>query len=177
MPPRLQTDRLFALPEAPPRFTLKIMMPDAHITPYDKLIQELRARGFRITTPRAWTLRVLSEAGGHMTSEQVFQRLHEHAIQVDEATVYRTLQWLADNRIVARTNLGLGADVFSLYDAPHHHLICLHCRAIIEIDDSVFADLRTHLLAEHGFTPQMDHFAIFGLCKQCQSEVGNQAAD
>jgi Fur family transcriptional regulator, ferric uptake regulator len=141
------------------------------------MIQELRARGFRITTPRCWTLRVLSEQGGHMTSDEVYQRLCEHHIQVDEATVYRTLQWLADNRIVTRTNLGLGADVFSLYDEPHHHLICLNCRAIIEIDDSVFADLRDHLRRAHGFVPQMDHFAIFGMCQQCQSQTHDQAAD
>src|SRR5688572_20003399 len=105
MPPWLQTDRLFALPEAWQRFTLDLSMPDHSTTHYDRLIQELRTRGFRITTPRCWTLRVLSEQSGHMTSEQVYQRLHEHDIQVDEATVYRTLQWLADNRIVTRTNL------------------------------------------------------------------------
>jgi Fur family transcriptional regulator, ferric uptake regulator len=159
------------------RFTLNSDMSDQSVTPYEKLIQELRARGFRITTPRSWTLRVLSEEGGHMTSEQVYQRLHKHDIQVDEATVYRTLQWLADNRIVARTNLGLGADVFSLYDTPHHHLICLNCRGSIEIDDSVFADLRTYLREAHGFVPEMDHFAIFGLCKECQSQADAQAAD
>jgi Fur family transcriptional regulator, ferric uptake regulator len=150
-------------------------MPDHPTTLYDRLIQELRARGFRITTPRCWTLRVLSEQSGHMTSDQVYQRLREHDIQVDEATVYRTLQWLADNRIVTRTNLGLGADVFSLYDEPHHHLICLNCRATIEIDDSIFVDLRAHLRNAHGFTPQMDHFAIFGMCQQCQAQ--DQAAD
>jgi Fur family transcriptional regulator, ferric uptake regulator len=152
-------------------------MPDNSINHYHRLIQELRARGFRITTPRCWTLRVLSEQSGHMTSEQVYQSLHEYDIQVDEATVYRTLQWLADNRIVTRTNLGLGADVFSLYHEPHHHLVCLNCRATIEIDDSVFADLRSDLRKAHGFVPQMDHFAIFGLCKLCQSQATDQAAD
>src|SRR5687767_12802744 len=107
-----------------------------HMNDFEILIDDLRAKGHRITLPRRWTLKVLCEAEGHMTSEEVYQTLSAHGIQVDEATVYRTLQWLADNRIVARTNLGAGADVFSLYHEPHHHLICLNCRQIVEVEDS-----------------------------------------
>lgn len=134
---------------------------------FDELINHLRQQGHRITTPRCWTLKVLLEEGSHQTSEQVFQKLLQHGISVDEATVYRTLQWLADNRIVTRTNLGLGANVYSLYHQPHHHLICTQCHAISEIDDAVFAGLRERIRDEYDFTPQMDHYAIFGLCREC----------
>lgn len=135
---------------------------------FQQLIDTLREQGHRITTPRRWTLKVLVEEGGHLTSEQVHRRLLEHEIDVDEATVYRTLQWLADNRIVTRTNLGLGADVFSIYGQPHHHLICVRCHAISEVDDALFTELRERIAQQYDFTPQMDHFAIFGLCRECQ---------
>ncbi len=135
---------------------------------FDSLINSLRERGHRITLPRRWTLRVLQEASGHITPEQVHKRLIEHDIRVDEATVYRTLQWLADNRIVTRTNFGQGADVFALVgDRPHHHLICLNCGHTIEIDDRLFMNLRERIRGEYGFLPQIDHYAIFGLCQSC----------
>jgi Fur family ferric uptake transcriptional regulator len=138
----------------------------------DDLLAELRSKGHRITLPRRWTLKVLTRSNGHMTSEDVYHRLAESGIQVDEATVYRTLQWLADHRIVARTNLGLGADVYSLYSQPHHHLICLNCREIRELDDTLFVELRSRIQEQYHFTPQMDHFAIFGTCEDCQSRPG-----
>lgn len=144
---------------------------------FDSLINSLKAAGHRITVPRRWTLRVLCEEGGHLTSEVVFKQLLKYGIEVDEATVYRTLQWLADNRIVTRTNLGLGADVYSLYEQPHHHLICLGCKDIQEIDDSIFSALRDFISREYGFTPQMDHYAIFGLCEQCRAEKSLREAD
>src|SRR5437667_11532254 len=114
-------------------------------TEFESLIDSLRAKGYRITLPRRWTLKVLCDAEGHLTSDQVYQTLAHHQIQVDAATVYRTLQWLADNRIVARTNLGFGADVFSLYQEPHHHLICVNCRQITEVEDRLFEALREHI--------------------------------
>jgi Fur family ferric uptake transcriptional regulator len=140
---------------------------------FETILDDLRAKGHRITLPRRWTLKVLCDAGGHMTSEDVYQHLMQHSIQVDEATVYRTLQWLADNRIVTRTNLGFGADVFSLYHEPHHHLICVNCRQIHEVEDSLFESLREQIHQQYDFTPQMDHYAIFGLCRQCRDSNRN----
>lgn len=143
---------------------------------FDDLIDDLRAKGHRITLPRRWTLKVLADAQGHMTSEEVYQTLSTHGIQVDEATVYRTLQWLAECRIATRTNLGFGADVFSLYHEPHHHLICHQCRQIVEVEDSLFEALRLQIQQQYDFTPHMDHFAIFGLCREClqAKDITNQ---
>jgi len=94
----------------------------------DQIIELLRHKGERITAPRRWTLRILLEQRGHLTIEQIHQQLTAHGVHADEATVYRTLQWLKDNGIVAQTDVGQGADIYSLLDEdPHHHLICLNC--------------------------------------------------
>jgi len=134
----------------------------------EEMVDELRASGHRITVPRRWTLKVLLEARAHLTCEQVHQRLLEHGIRVDEATVYRTLQWLKQNRVVAQTPVGSGADVYSLLlDDRHHHLICVECGTSIDLDDSLFAPLRERIRKEHGFVPFIDHYAISGLCARC----------
>ncbi len=142
----------------------------------DRLIAELRARGHRITLPRRWTLKVLLQEHRHLTCEQIRQRLEEHGIRVDEATVYRTLQWLKQNRLVAQTTLGSGADVFAFPgDPPHHHLICLSCGSISELDDALFAPLRETIRAEQGFVPHIEHYSIFGLCRACASQESADA--
>lgn len=137
----------------------------------EEIIAELRAKGQRITLPRRWTLQVMANEHAHLTCEQVRERLLERGIEIDEATVYRTLQWLKQNRIVAQSSLGLGADVYSLIDEkPHHHLVCLKCHHISDIEDSLLDPLREQLSARYQFKPTIDHYTIFGLCRDCQQD-------
>ncbi|HEC22607.1 MAG TPA: transcriptional repressor [Chloroflexi bacterium] len=136
----------------------------------EEIIATLRARGYRITLPRRQTLQILLRAHSHLTCEQVHQRLVAQGLDVDEATTYRTLQWLKENGIIAQTDLGLGADVYSLIDSPlHHHLVCLRCGRISEISDSLFEPIRRQVRERYHFEPRIEHWAIFGICAECQS--------
>jgi Fur family ferric uptake transcriptional regulator len=136
------------------------------------LIERLREHGYRITTQRRLVLETLlesnREAHHHFSCEDVTQRLVARGIDLDTATVYRILQWLKEADVVAQTDLGQGHDVYSLLgDIPHHHLICLHCGAVIEADDDPFEPLRESLRERYGFQARIEHFAIFGLCADC----------
>jgi Fur family ferric uptake transcriptional regulator len=137
----------------------------------DKTLDALRAKGHRITLPRRWTLKVLLQEGEHLTCEQVQALLAEQDMQINAASVYRALQWLKENGLVAQTDLGTGAAVYSLVGSrPHHHLVCLNCDQIINVPDDLFDDLRERLLREYNFEARIDHFAIFGRCEHCQDD-------
>lgn len=140
----------------------------------ENLILKLRSKGERITVPRRWTLQVLLTERGHLTIERIHQQLAANNIQVDEATIYRTLQWLKEHGIVAQTDVGQGADIYSLLDDdPHHHLICLNCGYTINADDDIFASLRAQLAERYGFHPRIEHYAIFGYCEHCREELAD----
>jgi Fur family ferric uptake transcriptional regulator len=137
----------------------------------EETLDDLRAKGHRITLPRRWTLKILLQEGDHVTCEQVQAHLAEQDIQINTASVYRALQWLKENGIVAQTDLGTGADVYSLVGSrPHHHLVCLNCDGIIDAPDDLFDDLRERLRRDYHFEARIDHFAIFGCCEHCQDE-------
>jgi Fur family ferric uptake transcriptional regulator len=137
----------------------------------EETLNNLRAKGHRITMPRRWTLKVLLQEGEHLTCEQVQAHLAEQDMRINTASVYRALQWLKENGIVAQTDLGIGADVYSLVGScPHHHLVCLNCDEIIDAPNDLFDDLRERLLRDYNFRARIDHFAIFGLCESCQGE-------
>jgi Fur family ferric uptake transcriptional regulator len=53
---------------------------------------------------------------------------------------------------------------------PHHHLICLSCGTLFEVDDSYFAIVRDRLKQELGFTARIDHMAIYGQCAACTKQ-------
>jgi len=82
-------------------------------------------------------------------------------------TIYRILQWLKDLRLVSQTDMGAGGMVYQLLSHPHHHLICLTCGAVTDVDDAYLDDLRRKLGEAYGFTARIDHMAIYGQCHEC----------
>lgn len=140
----------------------------------DALVDVVRRRAphTRLTVQRRLVLEALLEdAAGHHTCEQVEDAASARGVALDQSTVYRILQWLKDMGVVAQTDLGTGSDVYSLVvSPPHHHLVCLHCGAIMDLDDAVFAGVRRTVQILYHFTPRIEHFAIFGACQACRSK-------
>ncbi len=138
----------------------------------DRLLDALRAHGYRITTQRRLVMEVLlARHPAHLSCDEVTAALAARGVDVDNATVYRILQWLKTVGLVAQTDLGTGHDTYSwVSDTPHHHLICLRCHRIIEAEDALFDSLRAALRERYGFQPRIEHFAIFGLCQDCAAQ-------
>ncbi|HIC87859.1 MAG TPA: tRNA (N6-threonylcarbamoyladenosine(37)-N6)-methyltransferase TrmO [Anaerolineae bacterium] len=134
------------------------------------LINQLRQQGERLTAPRRAVLEMLTSVPGHHTVEEIRTYLAEHDHRIDQATVYRVLQWLKELGVVSQSDLGLGRTVYELVGTtPHHHLICLACGAITNLSDELIEPLREALHRDYGFEPRIDHMVFFGLCPSCQA--------
>ncbi len=132
--------------------------------------QELRARGYRLTPQRLLVLDVIKGAG-HLTAEEVLQRVLPDYPMINAATIYRSLQWLKNMGLVAETDLGDECRVFEyIADHPHHHLTCLSCGRQIELPDEILRGLREHIEAEYGFSLRADHMGLFGYCAACRHQ-------
>lgn len=128
----------------------------------------LREQGERLTPQRLLILDLLYAHGDHVTADELFEAAQRRYPYLNMSTVYRTLEFLRDRGLVAETDLGDGRRHFALLsDDRHHHLICLACNSVQEIEDAYFAELREALRARHGFEARIDHLAIFGLCREC----------
>ncbi|GEM_PF-314252 len=131
-------------------------------------IEQLRRLGVRVTPQRLFVLDALEHGGGHMTAEEIMQWAVQRYPALNLATVYRTLDLLIEVGLVAQMRLDTGVTTFELVGAaPHHHLICEHCGAITELDNSVFEALNAQVLARYGFQARPRHLALFGLCRKC----------
>jgi Fur family transcriptional regulator, ferric uptake regulator len=140
------------------------------------LARRLRGMGVRVTPQRFLVLEALATHGGHMTAEAVLRWAALRSADLNLATVYRTLELLVSLGLVAQTDLGGAATAFELVgDAPHHHLVCERCGAVIEMDDSLFQALRADVLRRYGFDAQSRHIALFGLCHDCQRRDASAA--
>ena len=73
--------------------------------------------------------------------------------------------------MVSRADLGGGKVTYaSPLHGPHCHLVCRHCGRVIEADHDLIAPLEEQLGGQYGFSADLHHFAIFGLCTDCQLE-------
>jgi Fur family ferric uptake transcriptional regulator len=134
-----------------------------------EILELLRRRGERLTVPRRLVIEILCERGDHLTVRDIQHHLQQRQVDLNEATVYRILQWLKDLGLVSQTDLGRSEFVYQVIgDHPHHHLVCLSCGTIIDVDDSIMTSLRDQLRREFGFEPRIDHMAIYGLCANCR---------
>jgi Fur family ferric uptake transcriptional regulator len=135
----------------------------------EQIIQRLQAQGIRLTIQRRLVIEALYEHQGHLHIQDIQEFLRQRGIEVNETTVYRVLQWLKEQGIVAQTDLGQSGIIYQIVDdEPHHHLVCLSCGMVMDIDNELFTQLSEQLRHEYGFEPRIDHMAIFGQCKYCQ---------
>ena len=128
---------------------------------------QIREQGFRVTPQRLLLLDAICEGNGHTTFDEIYRRVRSKAPGINQATVYRTLDFLCDLRLVVSADVE-GHTVYEIAsETPHHQLICQVCGADFELPDYHFHELRSHLLEEHGFEADIDHLVIAGLCPNC----------
>jgi len=142
----------------------------------DDILSQLEMHGERLTIQRRAVIDILADRHEHLTIQDLQSCLEQtQGVKLSETTIYRILEWLKRLALVSQTDMGSAGIVYALVGTPrHHHLICLDCGAVTDIDDSYFAELRRKLKADHGFVTRIDHMAIYGYCARCAAKADAQ---
>jgi Fur family ferric uptake transcriptional regulator len=130
-----------------------------------RLTQMLRSRGYRMTPQRLAILQALHD-GGHLSPAQIYENVHRTGMT--EATVYRTLEFLASNGILLIADRGHGHLAYELSGESHHHIICRSCGAQKEVDPALLAPSINQMESETGYRLNAGHLTFFGLCPECK---------
>ncbi|GAB5491852.1 MAG: Fur family transcriptional regulator [Phototrophicaceae bacterium] len=137
---------------------------------YEQIVNFLRQHNERITIQRRLVIEALLNTQAHMTVNDVnvYIRTQQDINPLAEPTIYRILQWLKDLNLVSQTDMADSGIVYQLIDNnKHHHLVCLDCKKITDVEDSLFDSIRKQLLSQHHFHARIDHMAIYGYCDAC----------
>ena len=138
----------------------------------DATVQVLKESGQRLTPQRLLILSALRHAPGHMMAAEILDQVRESYPYIDASTVYRTLGVLKSMRLVSETDIGGGEYQYEWLDQErHHHLICRQCESVTLLDHRYLEDLGAEVLDDYGFQPDIDHFAISGLCRDCLAKA------
>jgi Fur family ferric uptake transcriptional regulator len=135
----------------------------------DQVLQALHSRGERVTIQRRLVIEALCEDQVHRTVGDIRAAVRAKNPETDlpEPTIYRILQWLKGLGLISQTDMGGAGVVYELLSTPHHHLVCLSCGVVTDIDDGYFVELRERLQHTYAFAPRIEHMAIYGTCRSC----------
>jgi Fur family ferric uptake transcriptional regulator len=135
----------------------------------EQVLERLRARGSRVTTPRRLLVESLVGAAGHRTAEELAAEVQARAPDVNISTIYRNLDELERLGIVVHAHLGHGPATYHLTPAAHGHLVCELCGVTFEAPDELFRGLGRTAMARFGFEIDPHHFAVLGRCAGCRT--------
>lgn len=127
--------------------------------------------GHRLTPQRLVILEAVRQADSHLTPDEVYVRVHAKNPAISRATIYRTLDFLCDLRLVAAMQWGGQMYYEAAGEKPHHHLICRNCGCIEQIDHSTVEALFGAIDKKYHFSIDMDHLGLFGLCADCRKKT------
>ncbi len=136
----------------------------------DKVIKQLREQGYRLTPQRLVIMEILEEDGGHLAPAEIFEQATQRMPGLTEATVYRTLDFLARNGLALVAHVGSGHMVYESAGHVHHHLICRQCGETIEIEHDLLQTLYHTFQERTGYHIDCGHVTFFGLCPVCSKK-------
>lgn len=139
-----------------------------------KINTQLAAKGYKLTSQRDATLRILLEnEQDHMSAEEVYLKVRARFPKIGIATVYRALELLCELHIVEKMNFGDGVARYDLrndeHEHMHHHMICSQCGEVREIKEDWLQLLEKKLEKEYGFTVTDHRLDFIGSFQSCDS--------
>lgn len=122
----------------------------------------------RGTRQRVAVTRALGEAPSFVSAQELHALMRENGSTVGLATVYRTLQQLAEDGQIDVLRAEDGSTVYRRCSTGHHHhLVCRACRRTVEIDSAAVESWARSVADQHGFVA-VDHVVeLSGLCAEC----------
>jgi Fe2+ or Zn2+ uptake regulation protein len=131
------------------------------------LKQALASDGYRLTDARKATFKLLVSSEPQSMSEV----LAKANGKVDRVSIYRNVEVFEKLGIVHRIYVGwkYKIELSDEFMTHHHHLSCLECGKIIDIEDEEHIDKFIHdITTKFGFKPRRHQFEVDGYCAGCR---------
>ncbi|MFZ1866346.1 MAG: Fur family transcriptional regulator [Polyangiales bacterium] len=143
-------------------------------------VEQLRARlndymtrhGLRSTEQRRIVTEHFFASDGHLSIEDLLDRVRVDEPKIGYATVYRTLKLLKECGLAFERHFGDGVSRYEVAweDEHHDHLICVDCERIIEFEDDAIEKLQREVASRHGFRLVRHKLELYGICPDCQAK-------
>lgn len=124
--------------------------------------------GLKLTPQRLAIISYLDGNLSHPSASDVFKTVSTNFPTMSIATVYNTLDTLREKGVIKELSIDSEKKRFDPNPTPHHHLICLKCKEIID----VFTDFSLDLMETEkcGYEILGNHVDFYGICPKCKEQ-------
>ena len=133
--------------------------------------EHCRRSGLSVTRQRLAIFEALAATREHPSAEDLHRAVRKRIPHLSLATVYKNLEALRD--------IGAVSDVNALHEhgryeaalagtgggLPHHHLVCIRCRKVVDLHDAGLDDLQVS--DPQGFEVRALKVQVEGICPEC----------
>ncbi len=121
-----------------------------------------------ITKQRQAVLRVIRDAEGHLTANEVFDGARRLLPGISFATVYNSLRYLKQEGLIGEVRFGTDATRYDRTLERHDHAICNSCGKLIDLELPIPDDLLKKGERLSKFKAESIEVVLRGLCPECR---------
>lgn len=129
-------------------------------------MEKYKEIGFKLTPQRLAILNYLEGNLEHPSVEEIYKAVSKRFSTMSLATVYNTLETLKQKGNVNELTIDAGKKRFDPDIKPHHHLICLKCKRIVDIHGEYKLDVSNS--DRRDFEIVGNHMEVYGICPKCK---------
>ncbi len=139
---------------------------------FGNLKEKLREKGFKLTPQRRSILDTIMEnEGKHLSTEEIYDVVKRRCPEIGLATVYRTMQIFDEVGLVYKHNFDDGRsryEVTNNEDHQHHHLVCIKCGKVLEVEEDLLEQLENQVEQKYNFSITNHNVKFLGYCGKCR---------
>lgn len=137
----------------------------------EEIRQVCRARGLPLTIQRRAIIETLLHHTNHPTADQIHDNIRKRVPGLSRATVYRTLETLVRLGVACKVCHPGAAARYDSKTQRHHHLVCLQCGKMIDLEDPKLDSIPLPVPGYLGFDIADYSIQFRGTCNDCGKEL------
>lgn len=133
----------------------------------------VRGHGLKATRQRDRIVDVFLRSEGHVSIEDLLEKVRRADPRISAATVYRTVKLLEEAGVADRRSFeGRITRYEASTDEHHDHLICTVCGRIDEFENERIETLQDQVAETFGYEIVSHRHEIYGVCPDCRRADG-----
>ena len=129
-------------------------------------MEKYRSLQIKLTPQRLAILSFLDGNKTHPSAEDIYKAVIKQFPTMSFATVYNTLEALKNKGNVQELKIDSAKKRYDPDISRHHHLICIKCKSIADIQKDFKISLSEDLT--HGFDLLGNSIEFYGICQTCK---------
>ena len=134
-------------------------------------IATLRDHGLQVTYQRLAIYQALYFTKEHPSAEVIYQQVKKRFPMISLGTVYKTLEKFFEVGLIQKVSPVTEVARYDAITGPHHHMVCLECQSIQDIEDTAQAQ-EISLPVKNGFQVVRQQVVLQGYCPGCKPSDG-----